>query len=204
MGLVLAGRPGEYLLEAPDLDINYGVGKRLQLKYETSWNFAGASGDSAVSALGNSLLGIKWRFLDRPTAPLQISVYPQFNFNPVSTREFGLFDRDLELVFPVELETRAGPFNVVSEIGYNLNLTEIDSFKYGVIVGRSVGRVNVGAEIHGESDIELSDNALMITVGAVFTLNHRHSFMASVGKSPRDSTSEDPTLMAYLGIQLRL
>jgi hypothetical protein len=164
LGFVLAQRPREYLLEAPDLDINYGIGTRLQIKHETSWTIAGVRGANTVSALGNSLIGIKWRFLDGQGAAMDASIFPQFTFNLISTREFGLFDRDLALVLPVQMETQPGSFNLVAEIGYKLIFEETDAFKYGVILGRTAGRMNVGAEIHGEVAADFSHDILSVIV----------------------------------------
>jgi hypothetical protein len=202
VGLTLQSRPDEYLLETPSININYGIGKRIQLSYETSWSIAGVGG-STESGPGNSQFGVKWRFLDHPGAPLDVSIYPQFNFNPVSTQEFGLLDRDIELILPVQMEAYPGSFNVVFEIGYLADFTEIDSFKYGVVVGRSLGRVNIGAEIQGESDIDLSDNQLIINVGTTVDLARRHSLEAAVGASPLRGSSEDPKFTAYLGVEFR-
>jgi hypothetical protein len=65
---------GEY--QVPDFDINYGLGDRIQLKYEIpiaieetrpqpATPTEPAVSGSVIGGLGESLLGIKWRFYER-------------------------------------------------------------------------------------------------------------------------------------------
>src|ERR1700759_3312064 len=63
-----AGMTTEYAshnweIGAPLLDINYGVGERIQLKYQAQYNVLLPENGGARSGMGNSLAGIKWRFL---------------------------------------------------------------------------------------------------------------------------------------------
>jgi hypothetical protein len=203
LALTLDRRQAEYLLQAPDIDINYGVGNRIQLKYETAWSIAGVSGESKKSALGNSHFGIKWRFLARESAPLDVSTYPQFDFNPISSEEFGLLDRGSELLLPVEIARSFGHLDVDAEIGYKVAFGEPDSFIYGVIAAHSIGRVTAGAEIHGVASDDPSDDELVFNVGVVVELTRHHNLLASMGRSLRGSSAE-PDLLAYLGVQLHL
>ena len=50
--------------ESPLLDINYGLGDRIQLKYEVPYRFDSDHGAPFKSGIGNSLLGVKWRFYE--------------------------------------------------------------------------------------------------------------------------------------------
>jgi hypothetical protein len=69
--------PGAGAYQVPDFDVNYGLGDRLQLKYEipiaideTRPQLAGAASPAGsgqvIGGLGESLLGIKWRFYEHP------------------------------------------------------------------------------------------------------------------------------------------
>jgi len=50
--------------EVPNVDINYGVGHRIQLKFEIPLSMAELRGPNGhvAAGLGNSLMGVKWRF----------------------------------------------------------------------------------------------------------------------------------------------
>src|SRR4051812_42420444 len=61
--------------ESPLLDLNFGVGERVQLKYEIAWVARREAGDT-VRGLGSSLLGVKWRFADSGEKGWNISTYP--------------------------------------------------------------------------------------------------------------------------------
>jgi hypothetical protein len=64
--------------DAPLLDMNYGVGERIQLKYEVPWLAVRTSDAASRTGLGDSLAGVKWRFYDTgDPQQWQISTYPQ-------------------------------------------------------------------------------------------------------------------------------
>jgi len=61
--------PGSGAYQVPDFDINYGLGDRIQLKYEIPIAIEETRPDEGepgqvVGGLGESLLGIKWRFYE--------------------------------------------------------------------------------------------------------------------------------------------
>src|SRR5712692_6703660 len=68
------------LWEEPRADLNYGVGRRIQLKLEAPWLRAHQPGGT-VSGAGNARLGVKWRFRGEEGQKVAWSVYPQFEFN---------------------------------------------------------------------------------------------------------------------------
>jgi hypothetical protein len=70
-------------LESPLLDINYGLGDRIQLKYEVPYLFDSENGAPFKRGIGNSLLGVKWRFYEQSNETgWRISTYPQLELNP--------------------------------------------------------------------------------------------------------------------------
>ena len=56
--------PAARIFNAPILDLNYGVGSRIQLTYEVPYLVEGTNGGPTHSGLGKSLPGVKWRFYD--------------------------------------------------------------------------------------------------------------------------------------------
>ena len=69
--------------QTPLLDAAYGVGDRLQLKLEVPWVVANEPGIGSRDGLGNSNLGVKWRFFDAGEDGWLISTFPQVEFrNP--------------------------------------------------------------------------------------------------------------------------
>src|SRR5580693_838311 len=48
----------------PDVDINYGVGDRIQLTFENAWLRVKDDVGAAKYGVGQDQLGVKWRFYD--------------------------------------------------------------------------------------------------------------------------------------------
>jgi hypothetical protein len=65
----------------PDVDINFGIGDRIQLTYENAWLRVKDSSSAAKFGMGQSNPGVKWRFYDGGEDGLSVSVFPQFFLN---------------------------------------------------------------------------------------------------------------------------
>ena len=87
------------------LDLNYGLGERIQLKYELPWIFSKEEGEETHNGIGNSVLGVKWRFLDEERQGISMSTYPQVEFNMArSSVDKGLVDKGTKWILPLEVE----------------------------------------------------------------------------------------------------
>jgi hypothetical protein len=75
-------------IDALELDVNYGIGERLQIKYEVPWGWTktdvrdenGITSTETASGVGNSTLGVKSRFYDDDDSGVSLAVYPQVEF----------------------------------------------------------------------------------------------------------------------------
>jgi hypothetical protein len=94
----------------PDLDINFGVGNRIQLTYENAWLRVQNPSSATEFGLGQSNLGVKWRFYDAGESGLNISVFPQlFVNNPDDAVRRGITPASDTLLLPFEFTRRFGP-----------------------------------------------------------------------------------------------
>jgi hypothetical protein len=66
--------PGSTLFGLPLLDANYGVGDRIQLNYQGSWNVLRNAGEDTESGMSDSQLAVKWRYYDAGDTGLQLSM----------------------------------------------------------------------------------------------------------------------------------
>ena len=66
----------------PVLDLNYGLGERVQLKVKPRLVILDEPSRVARSGAGNIQLGVKWRFADEDDFGAAISIYPQLDLNP--------------------------------------------------------------------------------------------------------------------------
>jgi hypothetical protein len=194
---------GEWSLEAPLLDINYGVGERIQLKFELPWLILNEGEDGTKSGLGNSLVGVKWRFVDEDRQGVAVSVYPQLQFNnPTTSVRRGLVEEGAQLLLPVQVARRVGAIEINAEVGYGLVQNRSDEWIYGVAFGYSASeRFELLWEVHGAALRDFSEDSLLFNVGTRWKLNNKLVVLGSVGRGFRDSPGGAHAFIAYMGIQ---
>src|SRR5207249_11374460 len=61
----LSQKQSERLFGIPLIDINYGLGQRLQLKAEVPWLILKERREGTESGIRSTNFGVKWRFLDK-------------------------------------------------------------------------------------------------------------------------------------------
>jgi hypothetical protein len=193
----------ETLFEAPLLDINYGLGERIQLKYEIPWVFRDEDGDGTKSGLGNSEIGVKYRFLDEERHGVSMSIYPQFSFNnPTSSEERGLVDPGTELVLPLQVARRLGPVELSLELGYSLIERGADEWIYGLAAAWPIAeRIELLGEVHGVARRDFDEGVLVFNLGGVLEVHENVNLLLSAGRSFRESSTTEPGLLAYLGFR---
>src|SRR5579872_7257089 len=67
---------GQSFVQVPYLDLNYGFGDNIQLKFEGGWTPVVHTGTDNQSGAGPGALlaGAKWRFLDQDQVGLNVSI----------------------------------------------------------------------------------------------------------------------------------
>lgn len=189
--------------EAPLLDINYGLGSRIQLKYEVPWVMAREDSGGTRSGLGNSLLGVKWRFFDAGEQGWQISAYPQVELRNPGSRSAarGLAEDSNGVLLPLEFQRDFTGFGLNFEAGKELRSSGPGSWFGGIALGRPVNEtIELMAELHGERAAgEGSEVAL--NVGGRFASSHG-TLLLSVGHELRNQVDERAPLFAYIGWQI--
>jgi hypothetical protein len=162
---VLTGErnPSEGSYETPNIDVNYGLGNRIQLKYELPLSIQESQGGHFACGLGNSLLGVKWRIYahhprmesgqtEKREGNFGISIYPQLVLNN-PTRSVGrdIVEPGPQLLLPAEANARIGPIRVSGELGrWFTNKDVPSSWIRGAIVGHEFRQKT-------EVDLELYD-----------------------------------------------
>jgi hypothetical protein len=206
VAFTLDKRPTESTYETPLIDLNYGVGENIQLKYEVPWLVLHEQGDGTKSGLGNSLVGVKWRFLDEDKSGVNMSVYPQIEFNPpTSSARRGLVDEGTNVLLPVEVSKKFGPVLVNGELGYTIRQHDDDEWFYGLICGYQLQEnLTFLGEIHGSATNEFKTNEVVFNIGTQWDFTKRYGLLASAGRSFSRATSDEPNLLLYLGLQIRL
>jgi hypothetical protein len=178
---------GEGAYSIPDVDLNYGLGDRIQLKFELpivihevrqlpSYTGQTDSGTQARLDLGagESLLGVKWRFYEHraksagqarsaeesPEPNFSLSTYPQLSLNnPTSSVEREVVTTGPQFLLPLEANARIGPIRIDGEVGYWFTNRNVpQSWIRGMIVGYEfTKRTDAYAEIYDQQDANRVD-----------------------------------------------
>ncbi len=195
--------PTERIYNAPILDINYGLGPRLQLKYQVPYLVVGTDDGPTRSGLGKSLAGVKWRFYKNDEKGLRISTYPQFEFNnPTSSVERGLVDSGVRFFLPIEVTKKVGPFEINPEVGYWFASSTGAAWATGVVVARQVNqRLELDGELYATANANGSDHWTTFDGGGRYKLQEHFVLLFMAGRSFREPASGQPQLFGYLGVQ---
>lgn len=206
LGVSTERRPGSRSSELPLLDLNYGVGDRLQLKYEVPYLRVSEAGSPAKSGLGNSAAGVKWRFLDAGDQGLSVSVYPQLEFNnPGSdSDDRGLVEPGTAFVLPFQFEQEVRSCTVIWQVGREFR-SDGDTWFYGLSVSHRLGqKVEAAVELAGAASAGLHRSQLTANFGVAVDLSEHTSVMFSVGRELHNHDEPRASFVGYLGLQWRL
>ncbi|MEJ1973674.1 MAG: hypothetical protein WDM96_14790 [Lacunisphaera sp.] len=196
-------RPEGNVDELPLLDLNYGWGERVQLKFEGSWLVLSGDGGPHRAGASDALVGVKWRFLDEEKSGLAASVYPQVGFGALhSSVRRGITSGGTVLILPVELQKSFGPLEANVDFGCVADNREDDLWFGGVAVGHEfASHWELLAELHGEAEVGVRGSSLLCNLGARVPLTKSVTLLFSLGQELYNATQSRATV-SYLGLQL--
>jgi hypothetical protein len=200
--------PDSTLLGLPLLDANYGVGDRVQLNYQGSWNVLRSEGDPAQSGMSDSQLAVKWRFYDAGDTGLQLSTYPRITFlNPGSDSDRqGTADANTTFLLPFEIRRDFGVLSVNVDFGHTFSAQEEDrGWMAGLCVGREIRKGwELDAEVHLDASERFRGGEAILNVGSRYDFSEHATLLVAVGRDMHNSLGPQATLLTYLGIQVRI
>jgi hypothetical protein len=198
---------GSTFFGAPLLDANYGVGDRLQLNYQASWNVAQNAGQPTVSGMSDSQLAVKWRYYDAGEHGLQLSIYPRVTFlNPGSDSDRrGLAGADTTFLMPFEVQRDFSWISLNVDAGYTFSAAKADrGWTGGVCAGREVAKGwELDAEVHATTDQDAGHAESIANVGTRIDLSAHATLLLAIGRDLRNQLGPSVSLLSYVGIQLR-
>jgi hypothetical protein len=191
------------LFGVPDVDFNYGLNKRMQLRIEIPWVLLHNNGQPSLNGIGNTNIAVRWRFRDETEKQrIAISMYPAFEFNTSqSSVRRGLVDKGPSFLMPIQWQTQVGKFGINGDVGYRFQRGQ-DEMIYGVVVGREINkRVELMGEWHGEGPTNrVNQHAEVYNFGTRIGMTKHTTFLFSAGSSLRRNF--DPKFIMYAGVQV--
>ena len=191
-------------IDTPRIDANYGVGKRIQLKFEVPWVRESDEGLIQTGA-GNVVAGVKYRFVGQEGKTIAWSVYPQLEFNTThASVTKGLVEDGRQLLLPTELTLEIFHVEINGEAGHRFAEHGGGGWIYGVSTeGHVVPRLELLAEVHGERPNDGSTEWI-VNFGARPKLTRQMILMLAVGRGLSGAADERPRLLFYTGLQINL
>jgi hypothetical protein len=187
----------------PLLDINYGVGERVQLKLKPRAVVLDEPGGDVKAGAGNIQVGVKWRFLEQKYHGVSVSVYPQADFNPPGNSvDRGLVGEGTQFFLPFQIQRMFGRTKVYAEAGYNWREKQIDEWVMGLAVEHSLSeRFRLVGELRTVSDQDYGDYDFFFNAGFKWTFHEHITLLASAGRTLAESRGEGAAVFSYLGLQ---
>ncbi len=225
LGWIGDHNPAHANYQLPDIDMNYGWGDRIQLKYELPIAAATDANNTTRAGLGESLLGVKWRPYEHHTAGepksdenmnFSLGTYPQVSINnPTSAVRRGVVESGPQYYLPMEATAKIGPIAFNGEIGRWIGNANVPSrWGRGLIAGHEFSdRLELYTEIYDLQDVNRIAGApkqreLTLDIGGRQSLDKgghlRLLFMGGRGIQAVTRQNSEPNWIAYLGVQILL
>ena len=204
VGYTVDRQSGYNAYETPILDLNYGWGDRVQLKYEMPYIYASINNSPLISGPGDSKFGVKIRFFQDEKLDLNIGTYPQLEVNNTfeSVRR-GLVYKGPLFLLPVEVTKKVGPIDIDLEVGHWFTQQQ-GYWISGLALGhQATRRLELLGEVYSNSTpVGPRDNTF--DLGGRYRLSPNALFIFMAGRSFSPPSSGESQLIGYFGMQFQL
>jgi len=199
--------PGVSSWQLPQLDVNYGLGERIQLTGEIPYVVVDASGQPRASGWGNANPGVKWRFFDQGLEGWQLSTFPMYQTG-VSTeaQSKGIGVAGPRVFLPLQVGRKVGSLSFNFEAGAYIPLHGDGDHEriLGFVVGQQLTPV---LELDGElydDHIRGGTHVTTLDVGGRYQLHPGFNLLFMAGRGLGGNSPGQVEFMGYLGIQILL
>ncbi len=191
--------------QIPQIDLNFGLGDRIQLTYEIPYVVQGSSDAPQASGWSNAYPGIKWRFFDQGAGGWQMSIFPQFETaGSASAQGKGIAAEGSRFLLPFEVAKSVGPLDLDFEAGYYFAHRGPAERILGFVAGhRFTPRLELDVELYNDHAMGALPDFTTLAVGGRYRLGRGFILLFMAGRSIANSRGEID-FMSYLGVQILL
>ncbi len=192
--------------QVPQIDLNYGLGERIQLTYEIPYILQHSSGQPMQSGWSNGYPGVKWRFLDQGEDGWHLSTFPQIETTgSPHARQAGIAAPAPRYLVPVEVAKKIGMFDVDFEAGYYCRGRGPKERILGLVAGRPVTeRLELDAEFYDDRPYDATPHSTTLDVGGRLELRPGFIALFMAGRSINGTSDGQPEFIGYFGVQILL
>jgi len=190
----------------PDLDINFGLGKRVQLTLETAWLRDYQFPGNPKYGLEQDQLGTKWNFYGNGGSGFSIAVFPQLSINnPNHSAQRGLAPPGASFLLPFEFSRKIERIHFNWEAGYNFVQKGPNGWIAGLVAGANVTKkLELDAEFYSVGSFRASLHQETIDAGARYKIHSDFTILLMAGRSVAPASAHQPLFVGYFGVKVLL
>jgi len=197
------------LFDLPRVDVNYGLGETLQLKYEVPWELErrveqdAAGNETRVHAhgLGDSTIGVKYRFYDDDASKLSLAVYPQVEFRSPGARseeDGGVASGATTWVLPLLVTKELAHLAVTANAGVEKATGEgIRAFASGGCGTRLSPHLALLGELVGEDLNRSDERRILLNAGFRYKVDEHQTIGAAIGRDLHAGDGQKQTYITF-------
>lgn len=192
--------------QVPQVDLNYGLGDRIQLTYEAPYVITTSSGEPQRGGWGNAFPGIKWRFLDLGEDGWNASIFPQIETGgSARAQEHGIASPGPRYLLPLEISKEFGPIDLDFEFGRYIPGHGPRERILGLVAGHEItSRLELDFELYDDRAEHALPQETTLDAGGRYKLRPGVYALFMAGRSVSGSSAERPQFFGYFGVQILL
>ncbi len=184
----------------PHFEFNYGIIPDVQLHLLVPLAFAQPDGGPNSYGLGDTEVGVKYRFIHESETTPQIGIFPIVHV-PTGDSDLGLGSSHVQTFLPIWAQKSWGPWTTYGGGGYwfNPGANNKDFWQLGWLVQREITQtLTLGTEIfYFGKDTDDGRDRTGYNIGGIFNLTENHHILFSAGSD----IAGDNRFSAYVGYQ---
>jgi len=169
----------------PHVEVNYGAVKNVQLHFITPMAFNFPAGEPKNYGLGDTELGVKYRFLQENKSTPMIGIFPLIEL-PTGNRNKGLGNGRAQLFLPLWIQKSFGDWMTYGGGGYWINPGEGNKnwiYTGWLVQNQLTKKFNLGVELYYMTPQESGGvSETRFNIGAVYDFSEKHHLLLSAGK----------------------
>jgi hypothetical protein len=192
-------------LQLPQLDVNYGLGERIQLTGEIPYVVANSNGQPQASGWGNAVPGVKWRFFDQGEEGWKLSTFPMYQTGvSAEAQSKGIGVAGPRFFLPLEVARKVGSLGFNLEAGTYIPVHGDHEQIIGLVVGQSLSsRLELDGELYYDH-IRCTAAVTTFDLGGRYHLHRGFNLLFMAGRSLHGNSPGQVEFVGYLGIQVLL
>jgi len=196
--------PGVSSWQLPQLDVNFGLGERIQLTGEIPYVVVNASGQPQATGWGNANPGIKWRFFDQEDG-WQLSTFPMYQTGvSAEAQGKGIGVAGPRFFLPLEVARKVGSLSLNLEAGTYIPVHGDHEHILGLVVGQQLTpRLELDGELYDDR-VKGGADVTTFDIGGRYHLYRGFNLLFMAGRSLHGNSPGQIEFMGYLGIQILL